>query len=152
MLLTTQGSVFSVEDNNFRLRHPEFPKVVNMNSQEFLVLKREKKFHGFSDSTCCFGTGPVSEASQKTTSRWKDHLDSWNGKVQYIDGNNYNFEFCVFTQQLTPRKTVRMSRCMSFAFQEKDGKICKSEALPYRIIFLSQLILFLAPMKSELPQ
>ena len=101
----------------FVVSHLEFTKVVKFVFQRSFV----PQIHRFSESMLCFGTGPVPEASQKTTSRWKDHLDSWNGKVQFIDGNNYNFEFCVFTQELTPRKTVRMSGCVSLLSGRKTA-------------------------------
>ena len=62
------------------------------------------------------------KASQKTTSRWTDHLDSWVEKFHDNDLNNYDFGFHVYPQG---KSTENFENVMVhvFSFQTEDGRM-----------------------------
>ena len=62
------------------------------------------------------------EASQKTTSRWTDHLDSWVEKLQDNDGNNYDFWFHVCPQGKSTENFENVMVHVS-SFQPEDGRM-----------------------------
>ena len=83
----------------------------------------------------------MSEASQKTASRWKDQFDSWIRKIQDVDGNNYDFEFRVFTQELITRKTVRMSRCLFLPAKRRQNVQVGSSPILDHLLELTNIVL-----------